>query len=114
MLHLKANDNIIYTTTEEKPGDRDYEKLGPFLQEIATHNETMNWYFEIDLKDWQPESKWKDAQIEIPNSFKFKKIALVGGENLKEHLIELVKSFSEAEVRFYSTDKKDEAKLWID
>lgn len=114
MLHLRANGNIIYTTTEEKPGDRDYEKLGPFLQEIATHHDHVNWYFEIGLKDWQPESKWKDAKVDIPNSFKFKKIALVADESLKEQMTNLISPFNEAEVRFYAPEKKDEAKLWID
>lgn len=115
MISLRANGNVIYTTTSDKPNDEDYDKLVPFLQEISRHHDSVNWYFELEnIKGWEPGGKWEDPEFEFTNREGIEKIALVADEHMVDTFKGLVKPFSEAEVRFYSPDKKEDAKLWVE
>lgn len=115
MISLRANDNVIYTSLDEKPNNEDYEKLVPFLQEISRHHENVHWYFEMkDVKDWEPGGKWEDPDFEFTNRAGIKKIALVADERIKDTLKKLLTPFEEAEVKFYNPDKKEDAKLWVE
>lgn len=115
MISLRANENVIYTKVDEKPNDEDYNKLVPFLQEISRHHETLGWYFELEnVKGWKPGGKWEDPDFEFTNRDGIKKIAVVSAENVYDSIEDMLEPFEEAEIRFYTPDKKEEAKLWLE
>ncbi|WP_373056197.1 STAS/SEC14 domain-containing protein [Zunongwangia sp. H14] len=114
MIQLKSEENIIYSTAEEKLTDEDYEKIIPYLEEKIRKFGEIRWYFEMrDFEGWTLSAMWKDAKFDFEKNENMKKIAMVGADKWQKGLTQLMKPFAEAEVKFFKLSETEAAKKWI-
>ncbi|MDT0644674.1 STAS/SEC14 domain-containing protein [Zunongwangia sp. F363] len=114
MIQLKSEQNIVYTTAEEKLTDEDYEKMIPFLQEKIREFGKIRWYFEMqDFDGWSLSAMWKDAKFDFENNENLQKVAMVGAEKWEKGLTQLMKPFADAEVKYFQLNEREAAKAWI-
>ncbi|MDT0677512.1 STAS/SEC14 domain-containing protein [Autumnicola musiva] len=115
MIQLKSEQNIVYTTAEEKLTDEDYEKMIPFLQEKIKEFGKIRWYFEMrDFEGWTLSAMWKDAKFDFENNEDMQKVAMVGAEEWEKSLTQLMKPFAEADVKYFKTAESEAARKWIE
>jgi len=112
---LKETDgDLIATRVSEKLDADDMDKLLPVLKSAIEKFGQISWYYEMEgLQGWTPKGFWKDISFVAPNTNNFKKIAMVGEEKWEKRMTDLMKPFTAAEVRFYESSQKEEAKKWI-
>lgn len=114
MTSLHAEHNIVYTVAEGKLTDEDYNRIIPLLQERLETYGKIRWYFEMqDFEGWSLSALWKDFKFSINNSEKLEMIAMVGDKKWEKELTQLMKPFTEAEVKFFEIEDRENAKIWI-
>ena len=108
------NSNIIETVAEEKLDEQDYEKLIPILESKIKRFGKISWYFEVNNFDgWTVEAMWKDAKFDIKHRNDFEKIAIVGNKQWHVWMSEILKPFTDADIKYYDSENKEVAKQWI-
>jgi hypothetical protein len=114
MLRIEEQENIVYTIAEEKLVDEDYERLTPVLeQKIKTYG-LVRWYFEMrNFKGWTLSALWKDIKLDFKNRNKYEKVAMVGDKEWEKELTQLMKPFTDAEIKYFPLSKAEEARKWI-
>lgn len=114
MVQIEEKDNIIYTVAVEKLEDEDYEKIVPLIQEKVKKFKMVRWYFEMrDFEGWSPGAMWKDIKVDFKNRNNFEKIAMVGSKEWEQKLSNLMKPFTDADIRFFDISESEEARKWI-
>lgn len=114
MTSIHADKNIVYTVAEGKLTDEDYNRIIPLLQERLETYDKIRWFFEMrDFKGWSFSALWKDLKFSLKNRENLEMIAMVGDKKWEKELTELMKPFTEAEVKFFEEADRGNAKLWI-
>ena len=114
MVDIEEKENIVYTVATEKLDDEDYRKIIPVIQEKIRKFKRVSWYFEMrDFKGWSPGAMWKDIKLDFRNRESFEKIAMVGSKDWEEKLTQLMKPFTDADIKFFDIEQRDEARTWI-
>ena len=114
MVQIEEKGNIIYSIAVEKLDDDDYNKIVPVIQEKIDRYRMIRWYFEMrDFKGWSPGGMWKDLKVDFKNRNNFEKIAMVGSKQWEEGLTNLMKPFTDADIRFFDITQSEEARNWI-
>lgn len=115
MIQLKADQNKIYTTAVAKLDDADYNKLLPFVRQKVDEFDTIRWYFEMrEFEGWNPISAWRDVKFDFGHPGYFKRIAMVGEKDWQEWMTQIMKPFTEADIKFFELKDQDDARAWID
>jgi hypothetical protein len=113
-INDQNNSNIIETVAEGKLNEQDYEKLIPFLENKIKEFGKISWYFEVNNFDgWTVKAMWKDAKFDIKHRNEFEKIAIVGNKKWHELMSDILKPFTDAEIKYYGSENKEAAKQWI-
>lgn len=114
MTSIQTDQNIVYTIAEGKLDDEDYERIIPLLQEKVRSFGKIRWYFEMrDFKGWTLSALWKDLKFDFKNNENMERIAMVGDRKWEKELTQLMKPFTEADIKFFETEEREEAKYWI-
>lgn len=114
MIQIQEKENIIYSVAENELKDEDYERLIPLLKEKVEQYGMIRWYFEMrNFKGWSLSAMWKDLKFDAKNADKMEKVAMVGDKDWEEKLTQLMKPFTNANVKFFSLEEKEQAKAWI-
>lgn len=114
MLSIHLDHNIIFTIAEEKLTDEDYDRLIPLLEEKIRSYGTIRWYFEMrEFEGWSLSAMWRDLKFDFRNKENLERIAMVGNKDWEKQLTLLMKPFTGATIKYFSTEQRDEAKSWI-
>ena len=114
MTSIQIEQNIIYTIAEGKLDDEDYERIIPLLQEKVRSFGKIRWYFEMrDFKGWTLSALWKDLKFDFENRENLERIAMVGDREWEKELTQLMKPFTDADIKFFETEEREDAKDWI-
>lgn len=114
MTSIQSESNIIYTVAEGKLTNEDYDRIIPVLQEKITSFDKVRWYFEMrDFKGWTPSALWRDLKFDFKNKEHIEMVAMVGDKKWEKDLTQLMKPFTDAEIKFFQTEDRENAKLWI-
>lgn len=114
MTSVHTNQNIIYTIAEENLNDEDHDRIIMLLQEKIRTLGKIRWYFELrDFKGWALSTLWNDLKLGLKYSKDLEMIAIVGDKKWEKRLIQLMKPFTNAEIKFFEDDDREEAKIWI-
>ena len=114
MTSIQADQNIVYTIAEGRLDDEDYERIIPLLEEKISIYEKIRWYFEMrDFTGWSFSAMWKDLKFDIKHRENLERVAMVGDKKWEKQLTELMKPFTDADVKFFETEDREEAKHWI-
>lgn len=104
----------MYTIAEGKLEDEDYDRIIPILQEKVRSFGKIRWYFEMrDFKGWTLSAMWKDLKIDFKNRDNLERIAMVGDRKWEKELTQLMKPFTDAQIKFFEAGEREEAKHWI-
>lgn len=120
LLNLTRS-NIIATKANDLMGLNDYEKIHPFIHNILESGKKVRWYFEMDIISFSGEYRfWEDAVIEIryknlkfKHSEDFERIAIVGHEITRQLMLDVMRPFKSALVKFFDLKNKEDAEKWI-
>ncbi|NBG65719.1 SpoIIAA family protein [Acidiluteibacter ferrifornacis] len=114
MIKITTGKENIYTIATDKLTDKDYDQLLPLLREKITIHKHINWLFQMkDFKGWSLSAFWRDVKFDIKNKEKFNKIAIVGHSDWQEVMTELMKPFTNADIRYFKESHVSKAKNWI-
>ncbi|MFV8838507.1 STAS/SEC14 domain-containing protein [Salinimicrobium soli] len=114
MVRIEEHENILYTIAEEKLEDEDYNRIIPLLEaKIKTYG-LVRWYFEMkNFKGWSLSALWKDLKVDFKNRNKYEKVAMVGDKEWEEKLTDLMKPFTDADVKYFPLSEAEKARNWI-
>ncbi|MAT59412.1 MAG: STAS/SEC14 domain-containing protein [Melioribacteraceae bacterium] len=108
------NSNMIETVSEGKLDQQDYNKLIPLLEEKINKFGKIRWYFEVGNFDgWTIEAMWSDFKFDIKHRNDFEKIAIVGNKKWHEWMADVLKPFTDAEIKYYENENNSKAKEWL-
>lgn len=114
MTSIQADQNIVYTIAEGKLDDEDYKRVIPLLEEKISIYGRIRWYFEMrDFQGWTFSAMWKDLKFDIKNRNNIERVAMVGDKKWEKQLTQLMKPFTDADVKFFETEEREKAKHWI-
>lgn len=114
MVQIEEQGNIIYTVATHQLDDEDYQKIIPAIKEKVKKYTMVRWYFEMhDFEGWSLGALWEDLKLDFQNRNNFEKIAMVGSKKWEEKLTDLMKPFTDADIRFFDLGQKEEARTWI-
>lgn len=114
MTSLHAQQNIVYTVAEGELTDEDYNRIIPLLEERLATYEKIRWYFEMkDFEGWSLSSLWKDLKFSFKNRDRLEMVAMVGEKKWEKDLTQLMKPFTQAEVKYFDEEDRANAKIWI-
>ena len=106
--------NIIATRATEKLTEADYDKILPLVKNLITQHQKIRWYFELDdFEGWDSKALWEDIKFDVSHANDFEKVAIVGEKKWEEWMTQGMKPFTSADVKYFDTTKKKEAKNWI-
>ena len=114
MTSIQADQNVIYTIAEGELTDEDYDRIIPLLQEKVRSFGKIRWYFEMrDFEGWSLSAMWRDIKFDFSNEEHIEKVAMVGDKKWERELTQLMKPFTDAEIKFFKTEDRQEAQNWI-
>jgi hypothetical protein len=92
------------------------EILVPEMERAIRRHGTIHMmlYFE-DFEGWTPGAAWEDIKL-APKLRHIDRIAIIGRENLEQWMADLAKffaGFTDAELRFFREEQRDEARDWV-
>jgi hypothetical protein len=113
ILEETENDLVAVRATHSLT-QKDYDKLLPLLNSKLDRYEQLRMYFEMeDFDGWKPRAFWEDVKFDVKHANDFKRVAMVGNKQWEDYLTQVMKPFTTADVRFFLTSRKNEAKTWV-
>ena len=74
----------------------------------------VRWYFEMEnFSGWKFNAFWKDLKMDMSHADDYEKIAMVGDKKWQDWITQFMKPFTNAEIRYFDSEQKEEAKEWI-
>ena len=114
IIELKDK-NIIETNASGKLGKEDIEKIHPLSHTILDKGMKVRWYFEMDnFMGWDLPGLWEDLKMDTAHATDYEKIAMVGDKKWQEWITQFMKPFTNAEIKYFNIDQKEDAKSWIE
>ena len=114
IIELTKN-NLIATKASGKLRKEDIEKIHPLIHAILDRGMKVRWYFEMDnLTGWDLPGLWEDLKMDTAHAKDYEKIAMVGDKKWQEWITLFMKPFTNAEIKYFNIDQKEDAKKWIE
>tara|TARA_R110002051_G_scaffold126868_1_gene200467 strand:+ start:118 stop:477 length:360 start_codon:yes stop_codon:yes gene_type:complete len=108
-------DNVIATLATGKLEQQDIEKVHPIIHSILDKGFKVRWYFEmVNFTGWDVPGLWEDLKMDTAHATDYEKIAMVGDEKWQEWITQFMKPFTNAEIKYFNLDQKEDAKSWIE
>ncbi|HUH27798.1 MULTISPECIES: STAS/SEC14 domain-containing protein [Bacteroidota] len=113
IIELKEK-NIVATNASGKLRKEDIEKIHPLIHTILDKGMKVRWYFEMkDFTGWDP-GLLEDLKMDTAHAKDYEKIAMVGDKKWQNWITQFMKLFTNAEIKYFNIDQKEEAKNWIE
>ena len=95
--------------------DEDYSAFVPQADKIVAdaHGKVRVLVQFEDFRGWDLHGAWDDFKFGVKHYSDTERIAVVGDRKWEEWLARMWKPFTVSEVRFYDTDRADEAWAWL-
>ena len=114
MIHLESKADTIFTTAEGKLNDRDYDIMLPFIKKKIEEHDSIRWYFQMkNFEGWTVSALWRDVKFDLKYNDRLSKVAIVGDKRWHELMANLMKPFTDAEIKYYDEKDAPEATQWI-
>lgn len=114
MIGLRAQPGFVELDASGKLTGADYDRLVPELERLADERGPLRLYIELKaFRGWDPEGLWRDVRFDATHQEAMDRIAIVGEKKWEEWGTKLSKPFFQAEMRFFTPDRAEEAKAWL-
>ena len=115
MITITTNGNIFYNIVSEKVTHEDFEELKPALERLIGEYPKVRWYYEMqDFEGWEVKTFFEDSTFSLSHRDDFEKIAMVGEKKWQEWMTKMMKPFTSAEIRYFRTEERNDARKWIE
>lgn len=92
----------------------DYDRLIPFLEEKIKKHGKIKWYFEMeDFRGFEVQVLWEDVKFDVKHRNSFEKVAMVGDKMWHKLMTDMMKPFTDAEIKYFDLKDQDKAHHWI-
>ena len=94
---------------------RDYEYAVPELEHAMELSEgPLRVLIRLeDFRGWEIGALWRELEFDLKHRGDFGRIAVIGESRLEEWGTTLSAPFAKAEMRFFPTEREDEAEAWL-
>ena len=114
IIELKEK-NIVATKASGKLRNEDIEKIHPLIHAILDKGMKVRWYFEMEnFTGWDLPGLWEDLKMDTAHATDYEKIAMVGDKKWQNWITQFMKPFTNADIKYFNLDQKEEAKSWIE
>jgi len=108
-------DNVIATIATGKLQQQDIEKVHPIIHSILNKGLKVRWYFEMNnFEGWTIKGLWEDFKMDVAHEKDYERIAMVGDRKWQEWATQFMKPFTNADIKYFNINQKEEAKIWIE
>lgn len=113
VLDLTKND-LVALQVDGKLKKEDYDKVTPVIEKTVREYGKIRLYIQLDNVDGiEPKAFREDVKTYLKHFKHMKKIAVVGKNRWEKMWSNLASPFVSGEVKYFSLEEKNEAKVWI-
>lgn len=113
-LTHKPTEKILEIRISGKIHRADYSEYGPQIERIVReHGKTRVLIIMEDFHGWDMAALWEDLKFEWSHFSDSGRVALVGDKSWEKALAMLKGLQNFAEMRFFTLDRIDEARQWL-
>lgn len=95
--------------------EEDYEHLDEATDRLLSRVPSIRVLLILqDFHGWETESLWERRKLTRKHGARLEKMATVGDESLRDLMSSMGHSWTNTEVRFFTTDQIAEARQWIE
>jgi hypothetical protein len=114
MITIATDANILYTIVSEEITKDDFSQIESNVDRLFHNFTKVSWYYEMrNFEGWEFKTFFHASKYTLKHNDLFQKIAMVGEKKWQEWMTDLMKPFASAQVHFFESDDKEEAKKWI-
>jgi hypothetical protein len=113
---LKHNleDRYLEVHLTGKLTERDYEQLGPQIEDLIRKHGKLRLLCEMDdFHGWTFGGLWEDVKFDIRHFNDVERVAFVGETRWQEGMATFCKPFTSAKIRYFERFEMDEAREWL-
>lgn len=112
----KVEGNVVAVTVSGRLTDEDYEVFVPRMEKLIEQWGRLRMLFQMkdDFEGWDASSAWEEFKFEARHRKDLKRVAVVGNRSWEKWMTRLSKLFTGTDVRFYGSDKADDARAWLE
>lgn len=114
-IQKQSDDNVLTVKITDTLTREDLDNLVPHLKDqVNTSDHPHLLMIMEDFDGYESATAfWKDLKLDAEYIGHFDRISLVGDEKWQEWATQVINPLTKEELRFFSLDKKEEAKNWI-
>jgi hypothetical protein len=112
----QSEGNLVVAQASQKLTGEDYaETWAPLLRDAIAKHGTVRalLYLDETFEGWEVQALWEDAKLGLENANDFEKIALVGGSDWLDTIVEWVGHLLKGSVKTFPAGALEEALDWI-
>lgn len=116
MLRIdKLNENDVLTVTaSQKLTKEDFTAALPEIGQMLDAHGKLRFFIKLeDVSGIEPGALWEDLKFDVKHRRQYGKTAVVGDRKWEEWGAKLSNVLIDAEVKYFSKDKSDDAWRWI-
>lgn len=114
MISIHEKENTVFVIAQEKLNDDDYDKMLPLLRKKIETYDQINWYFQMkNFNGWTFNAFWRDMQFDVRNKDHLNKVAIVGENKWHKVMAEMMKPFTNAQIRYFDDAEEEDARQWV-
>ena len=105
---------VLEITVRGQLEKADYRFFGPAIESLIEKHGKLNLLLRlVDFKGWTAGALWEDIKFDFKHFNDFEKIAIVGEKTWEKGMAVFCKPFTTAKVRFFESDRVEEAERWV-
>ncbi|SHM88690.1 SpoIIAA-like [Cyclobacterium lianum] len=109
-----TKNNIIATRAKDNLTETDIQKIHPLIHNIVNRGKKVRWYFEMEnFSGSKLNAFWQDLKMDMSHADDYEKIAMVGDKKWQNWITQFMKPFTNAEIKYFELEEKEEAKEWV-
>lgn len=102
---------VVVSGTLER---EDYNQLIPHVEAKIRQYGKINLYWEMNgFEGWNMASALQDLKLDLRHANDFRRVAMVGAQKWEDWLTQLMKPFSDAEVKYFDLTERELAMAWV-
>lgn len=110
----KDKDDVVVIRAKGKLFKEDYPLFTARFEQIADESGKMRVLFDMtDFDGWDHEGIWEEAKFDFQHNSDIRRLAVVGEEKWHHALVNVLKPFAAAEVRYFHHGEADRARHWL-
>jgi hypothetical protein len=112
-LREEAGGKVLVADLSGKLTKQDYESFGPRVEaQVAQHGKLRILVHMKDFHGWTLGGLWEDLKFDWKHFSDIERLALVGESRWEAGMATFCKPFTRATVRYFNSDKAEEAHQW--